>query len=372
LLLFVLYGSVVLIQEIILRVLSGIQPSGKLHIGNYFGAMRQHLQLQAENEGFYFIADYHALTTNPEPRQFADHTLDVAKDYLALGLDPEKTVFWRQSDVPEVTELAWILSCITPMGLLQRCTSFKDKVEQGLSPVHGLFAYPVLQAADILMFDSNLVPVGQDQKQHIEVTRDIAAKFNNIYGETFVLPEEHILKSVAVVPGIDGRKMSKSYDNTMSKNIGRAEPAMAPSKSAWSNCCTNTSVRSARNARNWTITPIMWNKYCAREHSEQGQSRRKRWSVFATRSDWERYEMHDDEKLVSIAEFENSFDAELAKVALDNAGIRSTVLGEDIGIIQPYTSTLFHVELQVFEKDAERAKEVLAKPEPLDGSKGDE
>jgi tryptophanyl-tRNA synthetase len=215
LLLFVLYGSVVLIQEIILRVLSGIQPSGKLHIGNYFGAMRQHLQLQAENDGFYFIADYHALTTNPEPRQFADHTLDVAKDYLALGLDPEKTVFWRQSDVPEVTELAWILSCITPMGLLQRCTSFKDKVEQGLSPVHGLFAYPVLQAADILMFDSNLVPVGQDQKQHIEVTRDIAAKFNNIYGETFVLPEEHILKSVAVVPGIDGRKMSKSYDNTI-------------------------------------------------------------------------------------------------------------------------------------------------------------
>ena len=177
--------------------------------------MRQHLQLQAENEGYYFIADYHALTTNPDPQQYKEHTLDVAKDYLALGLDPEKTVFWRQSDVPEVTELAWILSCVTPMGLLQRCTSFKDKIEQGLSPMHGLFAYPVLQAADILMFDSNLVPVGADQKQHIEVTRDIANKFNNIYGETFVLPEEHILKSVAVVPGIDGRKMSKSYDNTI-------------------------------------------------------------------------------------------------------------------------------------------------------------
>jgi tryptophanyl-tRNA synthetase len=198
-----------------LRVLSGIQPSGKLHIGNFFGAMRQHLELQAENEGFYFIADYHALTTNPDPAVIKQHTLDVAMDYLALGLDPEKTVFWRQSDVPEVTELAWILSCVTPMGLLQRCTSFKDKVDQGLSPVHGLFAYPVLQAADILMFDSNLVPVGQDQKQHIEVTRDIANKFNNIYGETFVLPDEHILKSVAVVPGIDGRKMSKSYDNTI-------------------------------------------------------------------------------------------------------------------------------------------------------------
>lgn len=199
----------------ILRVLSGIQPSGKLHIGNYFGAMRQHLQLQAENEGFYFIADYHALTTNPDPKQVAELTFDVVKDYLALGLDPEKTVFWRQSDVPEVTELAWILSCVTPMGLLQRCTSFKDKVEQGLSPVHGLFAYPVLQAADILMYDSNLVPVGADQKQHIEVTRDIAIKFNNIYGETLVVPEEHILKSVAIVPGLDGRKMSKSYDNTI-------------------------------------------------------------------------------------------------------------------------------------------------------------
>lgn len=198
-----------------MRVLSGIQPSGKLHIGNYFGAMRQHLQLQAENEGFYFIADYHALTSNPKPEDIKKRTLDVAMDYLALGLDPEKTVFWRQSDVPEVTELTWILSCVTPMGLLQRCTSFKDKVDQGLSPVHGLFAYPVLQAADILIFDSNLVPVGQDQKQHIEVTRDIAVKFNTMYGETLVIPEELILKSVAVVPGIDGRKMSKSYDNTI-------------------------------------------------------------------------------------------------------------------------------------------------------------
>ena len=198
-----------------MRVLSGIQPTGKPHIGNYFGAMRQQLQLQAENECFYFIADYHALTTNPNPQQYQEDILDVAKDYLALGLDPKKTVLWRQSDVPEVTELAWILSCVTPMGLLQRCTSYKDKVEQGISPVHGLFAYPVLHAADILMFNSNLVPVGADQKQHIEVTRDIANKFNNIYGETFVLPEEYILKSVAVVPGIDGRKMSKSYDNAI-------------------------------------------------------------------------------------------------------------------------------------------------------------
>ena len=198
-----------------MRVLSGIQPSGKLHIGNYFGAMRQHLQLQAENDAFYFIADYHALTSGPDPAELSQNILEVAMDYLALGLNPEKTVFWRQSDVPEITELAWILSCITPMGLLQRCTSYKDKVAQGLSPNHGLFAYPVLQAADILAFHSNLVPVGADQKQHIEVTRDIAGFFNNTYGEVLTLPEHYILESVAVVPGVDGRKMSKSYDNTI-------------------------------------------------------------------------------------------------------------------------------------------------------------
>jgi len=198
-----------------LRVLSGIQPSGRLHIGNFFGAMRQHLQLQAEHNCFYFIADYHALTSNPAPNEVAEHTLDVAMDYIALGLDIEKTIFWRQSDVPEVTELTWLLSCVTPMGLLHRCTSYKDKVAQGLSPNHGLFAYPVLQAADILIYQSNLVPVGADQKQHIEVTRDIAIRFNNAFGEVFTVPQEHIIESVAVVPGIDGRKMSKSYGNTI-------------------------------------------------------------------------------------------------------------------------------------------------------------
>jgi len=198
-----------------LRILSGIQPSGKLHIGNYFGAMRQHIELQAENECFYFIADFHALTSSPDPAKLKANSLDVTADYIALGLDTDKTVFWRQSDVPEVTELTWILSCITPMGLLQRCTSYKDKVAQGLSPNHGLFAYPVLQAADILIYDSELVPVGADQKQHIEVTRDIAVRFNNKFGEILVLPKEHIIESVAVVPGIDGRKMSKSYDNTI-------------------------------------------------------------------------------------------------------------------------------------------------------------
>jgi tryptophanyl-tRNA synthetase len=203
-----------------LRILSGIQPSGRLHIGNFFGAMRQHLQLQTEHECFYFIADYHALTSNPTPADIAGHILDVAMDYIALGLDTEKTIFWRQSDVPEVTELTWLLSCITPMGLLQRCTSYKDKVAQGLSPNHGLFAYPVLQAADILIYKSDLVPVGADQKQHIEVTRDIAVRFNNTYGEIFTVPKEHIIESVAIVPGTDGRKMSKSYDNT----IGIFEP----------------------------------------------------------------------------------------------------------------------------------------------------
>ncbi|UCF43363.1 MAG: tryptophan--tRNA ligase [Planctomycetota bacterium] len=198
-----------------MRVLSGIQPSGRLHIGNFFGAMRQHLKLQADHDCFYFIADYHALTSNPSPADVAKHTLDVTMDYIALGLNTEKTVFWRQSNVPEVTEFTWLLSCVTPMGLLQRCTSFKDKVAQGMSPNHGLFAYPVLQAADILIYNSNLVPVGADQKQHIEVTRDIAIRFNNAYGEILTVPKEYIIESVAVVPGTDGRKMSKSYGNTI-------------------------------------------------------------------------------------------------------------------------------------------------------------
>jgi tryptophanyl-tRNA synthetase len=201
--------------EAALRVLSGIQPSGRLHVGNYFGAIRQHLQLQAQHECYYFIADYHALTSNPSPESVAEYTLGVAMDYMALGLDTEKTVFWRQSDVPEVTELTWLLSCVTPKGLLERCVSYKDKVAQGISPNHGLFAYPVLQAADILIVKSDIVPVGADQKQHIEVTRDIAMRFNNTYGEVFKIPEDYIIEAVAVVPGTDGRKMSKSYGNTI-------------------------------------------------------------------------------------------------------------------------------------------------------------
>jgi tryptophanyl-tRNA synthetase len=236
-----------------LRVLSGIQPSGRLHIGNFFGAMRQHLQLQAEHHGFYFIADYHALTSNPAASDIAKHTLDVAMDYIALGLDTEKTVFWRQSDVPQVTELAWILSCITPMGLLQRCTSYKDKVAQGLSPNHGLFAYPVLQAADILIFHSNLVPVGADQKQHIEVTRDIAGFFNNAYGQVLTIPEEHIIKSVAVVPGIDGQKMSKSYGNT----IEIFEPESSVKKKVMRIVTDSTPVESPKDPEKCNVFALL-------------------------------------------------------------------------------------------------------------------
>ncbi len=198
-----------------MRILSGIQPSGALHLGNYFGMMQPAIELQAQGEAFYFIADYHSMTSLFDAAQRRKNTLDVALDFLACGLDPKKSVFFRQSDVPEVCELAWLLTTLTPMGLLERATSYKDKIAKGLSPNHGLFAYPVLMAADILLYDSNVVPVGKDQKQHVEMTRDIAIKFNETYGQTFVLPEPQIRETVAVVPGIDGQKMSKSYGNTI-------------------------------------------------------------------------------------------------------------------------------------------------------------
>lgn len=196
-----------------MRVLSGIQPSGKLHIGNYFGMMKPAIELQEQGETYLFIANYHALTSVSDPDQLRKDTLDVALDFLACGLDPEKTVFFRQSDVPEVTELSWLLSIVTPMGLLERCHSYKDKIAKGIAASHALFSYPVLMAADILAVQSTIVPVGKDQKQHVEVTRDIAIKFNNQYGEVFAIPEPSIRGEVAVVPGIDGQKMSKSYDN---------------------------------------------------------------------------------------------------------------------------------------------------------------
>jgi len=198
-----------------MRILSGIQPSGTLHLGNYFGMMRPAIELQDKGEALYFIADYHSMTSLFDAEQRRQNSLNVALDFLACGLDPKRTIFFRQSDVPEVTELSWILSTLTPMSLLEKCHSFKDKTAKGFPINHGLFAYPVLMAADILIYDSNIVPVGQDQKQHVEVTRDIAIKFNEAYGETFVIPEPQIRGETAKVPGIDGEKMSKSYGNTV-------------------------------------------------------------------------------------------------------------------------------------------------------------
>lgn len=198
-----------------MRILSGIQPSGKLHIGNYFGMMRPALELQNKGEAFLFIADYHALTSVSDAAALRQGVRDVALDFLACGLDPERTAFYRQSDLPEVHELAWLLSNVTPLALLERCHSYKDKLAKGIAPNHGLLAYPVLMAADILIVQANVVPVGKDQKQHVEVTRDLAIKFNLAYGETFTVPEPQISEDVAVVPGLDGQKMSKSYGNTI-------------------------------------------------------------------------------------------------------------------------------------------------------------
>ncbi|MFV0337806.1 MAG: tryptophan--tRNA ligase [Chthoniobacterales bacterium] len=198
-----------------MRILSGIQPSGQLHLGNYFGMMRPAIALQEEGEAFYFIADLHALTTVHDGGALRENVWGVALDFLACGLDPERACFFRQSDVPAVTELAWVLSTVTPMGLLERCHSYKDKLAKGFAASHGLFSYPVLMAADILAYDSDLVPVGRDQKQHLEVTRDIAVKVNELYGEVFKLPKERIEETAAVIPGVDGAKMSKSYKNTI-------------------------------------------------------------------------------------------------------------------------------------------------------------
>jgi tryptophanyl-tRNA synthetase len=197
------------------RVLSGIQPSGSLHIGNYFAMMKPMIELQKSSELFCFIVNYHAMTSLHDGAELRKNTIEAAIDFLALGLDPEKCFFWVQSDVPEVMELSWILSCHTSMGLLERSHSFKDKVARGLVPNVGLYTYPILMAADILLYDANIVPVGKDQKQHIEITRDIAGSFNNTYGDIFVIPEGKIEDDVATIPGIDGQKMSKSYGNTL-------------------------------------------------------------------------------------------------------------------------------------------------------------
>ena len=196
-----------------MRILTGIQPSGTPHIGNYFGAMRQVCELQNRGESFLFIADYHSLTTNPKAQDLRDRVTNLALDFIACGVDLDKTFFFRQSAVPEVCELAWILNTVTPVGLLERAHSYKDKIAKGFAPNNGLFSYPVLMAADILLYSANLVPVGKDQKQHLEITRDIAIKFNNEYGDILTIPEGYIPDQVAIVPGVDGQKMSKSYNN---------------------------------------------------------------------------------------------------------------------------------------------------------------
>ena len=196
-----------------IRVLSGIQPSGKLHLGNYFGMMSRMINYQDKNDLFCFIVNYHALTTIQDRKTLEKNTLNAAIDFLALGLDPNKSTFWIQSDVPQVAELTWLLSNMTSVGLIERSTSYKDKISKGLTPNMGLFSYPVLMAADILLFGSQIVPVGKDQKQHLEITREIAKRFNNIFGETLVVPDEDIKENTMLIPGTDGQKMSKSYDN---------------------------------------------------------------------------------------------------------------------------------------------------------------
>ena len=199
-----------------MRFLTGLQPSGQLHIGNYFGAIEPAVRLQEKGEAFYFIANYHAMTTMESAEKLRENTRGLAVDFLACGLDPEKAVFFAQSAVPEVNELAWILSTLCPMGLLERCHSYKDKVAKGFAASHALFAYPALMAADILLYDSDAVPVGKDQKQHLEVTRDLAGKINDTFGEGLLkMPEAIISEATAVVPGLDGQKMSKSYGNTL-------------------------------------------------------------------------------------------------------------------------------------------------------------
>ncbi len=197
------------------RILSGIQPSGKLHIGNYFGMMKPMIEFQEKHDLFCFLANFHAMTSTDEGDILRENTIDAAIDFLALGLDPDKCHFWVQSDITEVTQLTWILSCHTSLGLLERSHSYKDKVAHGIVPNSGLYTYPVLMAADILLFKSDLVPVGKDQKQHLEITRDVAQGFNSKYGEVFVIPEPKISDEIALIPGIDGQKMSKSYNNAI-------------------------------------------------------------------------------------------------------------------------------------------------------------
>jgi tryptophanyl-tRNA synthetase len=235
-----------------LRYLTGFQPTGVLHIGNYFGALRPAIEVQNKGDAFYFIADYHALTTIHDPRVLQEHVRAVAIDSLACGLDPQKACFFRQSDVPSVTELSWILSTVTPMGLLERSHSYKDKIARGIPANHALFAYPALMAADILLYESDIVPVGKDQKQHLEITRDIAVKFNEVYGPVFKLPEPSIREEVATIVGLDGQKMSKSYGNTIELFLGEKELR----KKIMSIVTDSASIESPKDPANSTIVAL--------------------------------------------------------------------------------------------------------------------
>ena len=247
-----------------MRILSGIQPTGILHIGNYFGMMRPAIALQAKGETFYFIADYHALTTIDNPETLRENSRRIALDFLACGLDPERGALFRQSDVPQVAELAWILSTVTPKALLERATSYKDKIARGLPASAGLFTYPVLMAADILIYESDLVPVGKDQKQHLEMTRDIALKFNETFGGVLRLPEPHIQPATETVPGIDGQKMSKSYGNTI--DIFGDEKEMR--KRVMSIVTDSSPVEAAKDAATSTIFHL-YSLFASKEEIEQ-------------------------------------------------------------------------------------------------------
>jgi tryptophanyl-tRNA synthetase len=247
-----------------MRILSGIQPTGILHIGNYLGMMRPAIALQAQGEAFYFIADYHALTTIDDPETLRANSRRVALDFLACGLDPDRGALFRQSDVPKVTELAWILSTVTPKALLERAHSYKDKVARGLPASAGLFTYPVLMAADILIYDSDLVPVGKDQKQHLEMTRDIAQKFNETFGDVFKLPEPQIQAATETVPGIDGQKMSKSYGNTI--DIFGAEKEMR--KQVMSIVTDSSPVEAPKDPTASTIFQL-YSLFAAKNESEE-------------------------------------------------------------------------------------------------------
>src|SRR5213594_2391032 len=235
-----------------MRILSGIQPSGVLHVGNYFGMMKQAIALQNEGEAFYFIADYHALTSVRDPDVLRENVRRVAVDFLAAGLDPERAALFKQSDVPQVTELTWILSTVAPKGLLERAHSYKDKLARGLAPMVGLFSYPVLMAADILIYDSDVVPVGKDQKQHIEMTRDLAGKMNEQFGQIFKLPEPRINPATQVVPGLDGQKMSKSYGN----NIDIFGDEKETRKRVMSIVTDSTPVEASKDPTNSTILKL--------------------------------------------------------------------------------------------------------------------